>query len=168
MLRRSVQCGSLVAVIGGLGVIGAGCLDRPVVTANPQTKTTFGGLLAENSVDQLDILFDIDNSASMGDKQALLELAIPDLIGRLVNPNCVDGMGNSSGPSAMGVCTVANTAPEFPAVHDMHLGIVSSSLGTRGGDLCYPTQMTNDAMPFLDGMPSISSHTDDQGHLLAR
>jgi hypothetical protein len=168
MLRRIVQCGALVAVIGGLGVIGAGCLDRPVVTANPETKTTFGGLLAENSVDQLDILFDIDNSASMGDKQALLELAIPDLIGRLVNPNCVDGMGNSSGPSAMGVCTVANTAPEFPAVHDMHLGIVSSSLGTRGGDLCYPTQMTNNGMPFLDGTAALPSHTDDQGHLLAR
>jgi hypothetical protein len=43
MLRRIVQCASLVAVVGGLGVIGAGCLDRPVVTAEPLTKTNVRG-----------------------------------------------------------------------------------------------------------------------------
>jgi hypothetical protein len=117
---------------------------------------------------QVDLLFDIDNSASMGDKQTLLELAIPDLVNRLINPNCVDANGYSQGPSVAGICATAGTKAEFSAVHDMHLGIVSSSLGMRGGDLCYPTQMTNNGMPFLDGNPSISSHTDDQGHLLGR
>ncbi len=97
-------------------------------------------------------------------------MAIPDLITRLVQPNCADATNNLV-PS-----TLVNGAPtcaagqslEFRPVHDMHLGIVSSSLGARGGDLCLPDQMTNLGEPFLDGMPSISSHTDDQGHLLSR
>src|ERR1700733_4434221 len=114
MLRRIVQGASLVAVIGGLGVIGAGCLDRPVVTAEPLTKTTFSTAVAQNSVDQLDILFAIDNSASMGAKQNLLELAIPDLITRLVNPNCIlnsDPTGQTSlGPSNGGDCTAVQPA----------------------------------------------------------
>ena len=38
MGRRIMQCASLLAVVGGLGVVGAGCLDRPVVTAEPLTK----------------------------------------------------------------------------------------------------------------------------------
>jgi hypothetical protein len=50
----------------------------------------------------------------------------------------------------------------------MHLGIVSSSLGSRGGNLCTPDAMTNGGSPFLGGKPSISSHNDDQGHLLGR
>jgi hypothetical protein len=170
MLRRIVQCASLVAVVGGLGVIGAGCLDRPVVTAQPQTKTNFSTAVAQNSVDQLDILFDIDNSASMGDKQNLLELAIPDLISRLVTPNCLDNTTNASDgpstPNAMGIpaCPAGQTL-EFPPVHDMHLGIVSSSLGSRGGDICFANQMVG---PFADGTAAQPSHTDDQGHLLGR
>ena len=121
----------------------------------------------EKTAIQVDLLFDIDNSASMGDKQALLELAIPDLVKRLVNPNCLDANGNSAGSSVDGACP-AGQSLEFKRVQDMHLGIVSSSLGSRGGDVCYPTQMTNNGQPFLDGSLSVSSHTDDQGHLLGR
>ncbi len=179
MLRRIVQCAAVVAVIGGLGAIGAGCLDRPVATAEPKTSTNFSVTVTENSVNKVDILFDIDNSASMGDKQALLELAVPDLINRLVNPNCLSNADPTGmtvvGTSVAGDCTgqAIPSTSEFNAVHDMHLGIVSSSLGSRGGDLCYSSQMTNEnamgqGQAFLDGMPSISSHTDDYGHLLNR
>jgi hypothetical protein len=137
-------------------------------TGAPPGDAAPGTVGNQTTAFQVDLLFDIDNSASMGDKQALLELAIPDLVNRLVNPNCVDANGAAKGPSMAGTCTAAGTTAEFPAVHDMHLGIVSSSLGTRGGDLCFPTQMTNNGEAFLDGNPSLSSHTDDQGHLLGR
>ena len=90
-------------------------------------------------VNKVDLLFMIDNSASMGDKQAYLGAAIPDLVARLATPNCI----NASNGSVVGSSTLdadgnavcpAGTEPEFPAVHDMHVGIVSSSLGPRLGD----------------------------------
>jgi len=104
----------------------------------------------------------IDNSASMGDKQSLLGLAIPVLIQRLVTPNCVDASGNPiagvvSDPN--GNCAMGK--PEFAPVKDLHIGIVTSSLGGRGGDSC-PDNATNPAAP------SLSAHTDDRGELINR
>ncbi len=135
--------------------------------------------------DKVDLLFDIDNSASMGDKQAYLSNAIPDLIHRLVSPNCLNTAGNTyTDPMTMqgamaspdGVCPSDASGSvgkaEFVPVHDMHIGIISSSLGPRGvTDTCLanapepvtPAEaMTNpQAGPFL-------RHNDDQAHLLNR
>jgi hypothetical protein len=41
-------------------------------------------------VSPIDLLLAIDNSRSMGDKQAMLALAVPDLIDGLTNPACVE------------------------------------------------------------------------------
>jgi hypothetical protein len=171
-MNRSISCALTTAAAIGLGTLSGGCLDRPVVAVEPLTKTNFSNRVTQDAVDKLDILFDVDNSASMGDKQAYLEAAIPDLIKRLVNPNCIENIDGVTvaGPSIDDSCAsyaVASTL-EFHPVRDMHLGIVSSSLGNRGGDVCPPTQMTNDNGPFADGSPAIPSHTDDQGHLLSR
>ena len=112
------------------------------------------------AVDKIDLLFMIDNSASMGDKQALLAAAIPDMITRLVTPNCVDTNGAVVGISDQsGNCTTG--AAEFPPVHDMHIGIVSSSLGARGGNVCDPTMMNV-------ANPTLNAHQDDRGELIAR
>jgi hypothetical protein len=121
---------------------------------------------------KIDLLFDINNSPSFGDKQVLLAAAVPDLVTRLVQPNCLNGT-SIAGPSSNGSCAAyPGSTIEFPPVHDLHVGIISTSLGSRGvtggGEVCDPTQMTNAGMPFLDGMPAISSHADDQAHLLNR
>ena len=116
-----------------LGVVGAACLTRPVVTSDPNLKTNFTSVLHNQSVDKLDLLFMIDNSASMGDKQTLLAQAVPDMIIRLVSPNCVDTNGNTIGPSTNGMCQSGKI--EFPPVHDMHIGIITSSLGGRGASM---------------------------------
>jgi hypothetical protein len=42
------------------------------------------------SGDKLDLLFMIDNSISMADKQELFGLAVPALVGRFVDPVCID------------------------------------------------------------------------------
>jgi hypothetical protein len=110
-------------------------------------------------VDKLDLLFMIDNSSNMGDKQALLAQAVPDLIARLVAPNCVDAQGNVVGVSTGGQC--AQGMLEFQPVVDMHIGIVSSSLGGRGSDQCDPGA-TNPANGKLN------AHNDDKGHLIDR
>jgi hypothetical protein len=110
--------------------------------------------------DKVDLLFMIDNSASMSDKQALLKEAVPDLLDRLVNPRCVDANDPNKvvGTSSGGTCAAG--VLEFPAVHDLHVGIVTSSLGGRGSDACPPEQ--NPANPSLD------AHNDDNGHLVMR
>jgi hypothetical protein len=80
---------------------------------------------------KVDLLFMIDNSASMGDKQSLLAEAVPDMLERLA------------------------------VVSDMHIGILTSSLGGRGGDQC-PANAVNPAAP------SLNAHNDDRGELVAR
>src|ERR1700722_10326208 len=73
---------------------------------------------------KVDLLFDIDNSASMGDKQAYLAKAVPDFVNRLVNPNCIAG-GATVGVSTHGSCSAFAGSPlEFAPVHDMHIGVI--------------------------------------------
>src|SRR5262249_11911693 len=115
--------------------------------------------------DKIDVLFDIDNSASMGDKQAYLAKAIPDLIARLVSPRCIDPNGEANGYGADPDGHCAEGTAEFPPVRDMHLGIVSSSLGGRLGaaSVC-----PGSATLAVAGGGMMPRHNDDQGHLVAR
>jgi hypothetical protein len=154
--RVSAAAAALVAVAGCNGVIANEAL--------PGTSVTFEENFSNNVIEKVDILFDIDNSASMGDKQNYLKAAIPDLVDRIVNPNCVDPLtGASVGASTSGSCRqFPGTRPELTAVHDLHLGIISSSLGPRGGDSCDP--QANAPMPF----DNVLAHNDDQAHLLNR
>jgi hypothetical protein len=101
----------------------------------PQTKST-----------KLDLLFVVDNSPSMADKQTFLQQAVPAMLIRLLIPNCVDanGVPNGSSADANGACF--NGTPEFTPVDDIHIGVVSSSLGGRG-KTCTPGTTTN---PFDD------------------
>jgi hypothetical protein len=125
---------------------------------------SYGTPIVATAAQKVDLLFDIDNSASMGDKQSYLARAIPDLINRLVNPNCVDPTGSFVSTSSGGMCP-GGSQLEFAPVFDMHLGIVTSALGSRLGDLCDPNAMAGGAgQPFA----GVSAHNDDQGHLVAR
>jgi hypothetical protein len=177
MLRKFVQGCALVGVVVGLGALGAGCLDRPVTAASPTIKTNFTSAVNQSGIDKVDILFDIDNSASMGDKQQYLIEAIPQMIARLVTPRCistakgdaggqplVDGTGNDiNADPASGACPTGS-APEFTAVHDMHIGVVTSSLGGRlGPGLCDPT-----ATAKTTGGATVSDFNDDKGELINR
>src|SRR5260221_4486579 len=67
---------------------------------------------------KVDLLFMIDNSGSMGDKQELLREAIPDLLTRLVNPKCIDDTGNILSDSQNGVCATGHL--QFKLVADIH------------------------------------------------
>ncbi len=124
--------------LAGLGLVSAvaasavGCLDRPVSPASPNTTNVFVQDIRQTTIDKIDLLFMIDNSISMADKQLILADAVPQLLNRLITPQIVDGK------------------PEFKAVVDIHIGIVSSSLGGHGGDQCSeggpnsnPTQYDN-------------------------
>lgn len=109
--------------------------------------------------DKVDMLFVVDNSSSMGDKQALFVQAIPDLIEMLVNPPCLD-KGNVQDPAddtivpfdADGTCP-DGVGTAFAAITDMHIAVISSSLGNHGlggAEIC-PDQ----------------PHMNDQAHLIS-
>jgi hypothetical protein len=160
---RGPGAGAFFAGILALGVSLSACGARtPLLVDQGDSITGDGGVPPRHlaPADKIDLLFMIDNSASMADKQALLKDAVPDLLTRLVNPRCVDPNDRSKilGTSSAGDCTEG--VLEFPAVHDLHVGIVTSSLGGRGSDACPPRPNPVD--------PSLDAHDDDHGHLIMR
>jgi hypothetical protein len=133
---RLVRAGlASLAAAGAVAVFATGCLDRPVVKQKPTTSNVFVDQIIQTAVDKIDLLFMIDNSVSMQDKQEILKAAVPVLVKRLVTPICVDATGKATGEvSSGGVCR--NGTAEFSPIGDIHIGIVSSSLGSHGGDVC--------------------------------
>ncbi|HYQ02792.1 MAG TPA: hypothetical protein VER96_29175 [Polyangiaceae bacterium] len=135
------NAGSESATNGGAD----GSPELPLADAGPQQQSS-----------QLDVLFVIDNSASMDDKTAVLVQSVPGFIARLVNPPCVDDSGI---PTAMQ--PASGTEPcktgrrERSPVRDMHVGVITSSIGNHGGSFC-----TTPATDVVD------PHLDDQAELI--
>ena len=94
---------------------------------------------AQARSERLDLLFVIDNSIGMADKQQLLLEAVPNLVSRLLDPYCRDERGNLTPNDGTG-CP-AGTELEFSPVRDMHVGVISSSLGGHGGIACTPAAL---------------------------
>jgi len=148
---RLVRAGvASLAAASAIAALVTGCLDRPVAPAKPETSNVFVDQLVQTAVDKIDLLFMIDNSVSMADKQEILKSAVPLLLRRLVQPNCLDAQGHATG--AFGTCT-GDTTPEFNPIGDIHIGIVSSSLGAHGGSVCATAATPDD-------------HLDDKAHLI--
>jgi hypothetical protein len=131
---------------------GAGCLTRPVGQQPPTTKVNFTSTVSQQQVDKVDLLFMIDNSSSMADKQQILADAVPNLIRGLLTPRCVDANGVAQGAAVADPngskdnnygCPAASE-PEFKPVSDLHIGVISSSLGSFGGDVCPDSGRFND------------------------
>src|SRR5262245_27782344 len=78
---------TLVSLVGA-GFGASACLNRPLCDTDCRPKTTniFVDQIQQKSVDKIDLLFMIDNSISMADKQAVMKDAVPDLVQRLVSP----------------------------------------------------------------------------------
>ena len=129
--------------------------------------TTFQQL-SNRDVGGIDLLLMIDNSSSMADKQKILSDAVPQLLGQLVAPNCVDAQGNYTGATAqLGAnppCT--SGTPEFNPVNNIHVGIVTSSLGDHGANtLCTPGNPTSYTDPTT-GPILQPPDVNDQGYLV--
>ncbi len=153
LLRAGVAS---LAAAGAIAALATGCLDRPIAQPEPKTSNVFVDQIIQTSVDKIDLLFMIDNSVSMADKQEILKAAVPVLVNRLVSPICVDpttGKPTTGSANAQGTCPNQNDSPEFSPIGDIHIGIVSSSLGAHGGSVC--SMATSD-----------QDHLDDKAHLI--
>jgi hypothetical protein len=146
-------------VVASACVVMPACIRRPVSQQEPTTKISFDTVVPQPAIDKIDLLVMVDNSASMADKQRILADAVPDLVKGLVLPKCVDKKtrlptGAPSDPTKpdKDMCP-EGSEPAFPPITDMHIGVISSSLGGLGSVQC---------------ATATSARNDDRGHLLAR
>ncbi|MDI3290603.1 hypothetical protein [Polyangium sp. 15x6] len=154
-------------VLVAAGLVACGDPVRPVVSCESLNCTPGPWIhrLEAPPVEKLDLLLALDNSRSMADKQALLASAVPDLVLRLVNPPCVspEGVAAQQQPDhPLDLCP-AGTSRVMPPVLDIHIGVLSSSIGGHGADSC------PDLVPDEKACAGQANTTNnDKGHLVAR
>ena len=142
--KNSWGGGSLTLSVSLLGALVSACLDRPLCTdCHPNTTNQFVMRVPTNGVDKIDLLFMIDNSGSMADKQAMLSRAVPSLLSRFVSPLCLDENGKPNGGHLTDGRCAAGVA-EFPPIGDIHIGVITSSLGVPGSSKQCPRTDTLD------------------------
>lgn len=112
---------------------------------------------------KIDLLLAVDNSKGMVQYQSLLAQVVPELLERFTNPLCIDSswapMANES-ESGGDSCPDGSTR-EFQTITDIHIGVISSSLGFNGADTCVESQ--------TGVCPQIPNSTvDDNARLLDR
>ncbi|HEX2881032.1 MAG TPA: hypothetical protein VHO25_15980, partial [Polyangiaceae bacterium] len=148
------------AGVGGSG--GDGAADAGVVIGGGGAG--FGPADATSS--KLDLLLMIDNSVSMADKQQILQMAVPDVVGRLVNPMCVDTEGNQY-PVETAALQPEDDCPtvdgealsrEFQAIADINVAVITSSLGGFGA--------TSGACANVVGGTNTETQKEDLAHLV--
>jgi hypothetical protein len=155
------------ALLAGLIALATtGCLDRPLCPGpgqmdsdcSPRTTNLIVDTLVQTSVNKIDMLFVIDNSASMADKQIILKDALPVLVQRLVNPSCVRAGGelNPNVPADAQAKCPAGESREFKPLENINIAVITSSLGDFGAD---------DGGCTPDGTPA-KSERNDNGQLL--
>jgi hypothetical protein len=163
MRRRFLQAGStLLAATAGLA-LASGCAGRttlewdlgedagsdagPVVDAGPPP-------IARSS--KVDVLFVVDNSPNTDAAHDMLAASVGYLVDRFTHPACVNGLGNvvATTPDSAVPCPVGMR--EFTPRTDVHVAVISTSLGGHGADICSPQN------------PGWDPTQNDSGHLLAR
>ncbi len=100
------------------------------------------------------MLFVVDSSVSMADKQNILNVSVPSFVTRLVNPLCVDAQGKPVATQpASGALACTSGTRELAPVKDLHLGVITTSLGSHGGTVCASAATSDE-------------HPDDRAELL--
>ena len=152
---------------GGQAPVGGAASTGGHATTGGNVAT--GGTTTSAPVSSVDILYMIDNSSSMADKQQVLAASLPQLLAQLAQPNCVDSSGQILGISQLTATgpTCAAGKLEFKAINDIHIGIVSSSLGDHGANtLCTPGNSTQYTDPNTGTQIMYPPDVNDMGRLL--
>ena len=157
----------LAAAVTAVGCAGEVVVQPPGCSgASCACSSSVVARLTESSLDKIDLVLAVDNSRSMADKQAVLAMAVPDLLRGLVNPSCVDpasGAPSASQPSGpLDPCPDPATKRAFAPILDIHVGVVTSSLGGHGSDAC------PDSETFSCPAGATNTSNNDRGHLVSR
>lgn len=95
-----------------------GCLQRELTPLNPCTISGVKEVVKVSNVDNVDLLFVIDNSTSMQQEQMQLRSELPKLVEVLTSGDR-DGDGSQ----------------DFPPVKSLHVGVVTSDMGVGGNTI---------------------------------
>src|SRR5688572_11243468 len=96
-----------------------GCLERQGKPVSPCTYSSVGLGIEVESVDQVGLLFMVDNSNSMMEEQVSLTAQFPELA-RILATGDFANNGNNTDPG------------DFQPVRDLNVGVVTSDMGTNG------------------------------------
>jgi hypothetical protein len=107
----------LLAAALSLGLYG--CPQQELAPLVPCTVSTVSLDAAQSGTDQVDLLFVIDNSASMSEEQVKLNRQLAHLV-QVLTSGDFDGVSN------------ANGQPDFKPVGSLRLGVISTDLGSNG------------------------------------
>jgi hypothetical protein len=142
----------IAAIVAGTSLAGCGKVRLPdLPDGAPPVPPTL--IATRDRVNSVDLLFVVDNSPSMADKQLVLTDAVPQLVKRLVDPGCVGTDGTYDSDWNGNACP-AGTTRDFDPVNDIHIGIITSSIGAHGASVCLATETGH--------------FNDDRAHLLTR
>ncbi len=114
MLKRSLRTTWLVPA-ATLALMG--CPNEELAPLEPCTVAGISEEITQSGTDQVDLLFVIDNSGSMTEEQQKLEIELPNLV-KILTTGEFDG--------------TVDGEPDFQPVKSLHLGVVSTDMGTQG------------------------------------
>ncbi len=165
--RASLFAGAAFATGAALT---AGCLERPAVEQTPTTSNIFVEQVINTEIEAIDLLFVIDNSVSMADKQEILQEAVPKMVSRLVTPDCVNPAGERQVNDGQDCASYgADYAVEFTPIDDIHIGVITSSIGGFGSTNCQMGDSVDKSMLIPKVRPDADPPVPDptgQGFLL--
>lgn len=179
------SAGGPTSANGGAGAMGTGAVGTGAVGAGAASSeggespgvgaATNGGAAPEapqvprddgpqREATKLDLLLAVDNSISMADKQLLFSQTLPELIERLINPPCVDAAGVvTSQPASPQAACPGSSQREIEPLRDVHVGVISSSLGAHGAsgskDVCV-TAEDDDHAHLIPTLRAVDSYAD--------
>ena len=142
----------VLAALVWLALLGGGCFQ--VAGYDDFTFVEpYRGPLDDSGIDKIDLLFVIDNSRGTKDKHRILADTLAAFLERLLNPRCINVSTLEPvadvGPGEGALCGNGERR-EFAPVRDLHIGVITSSLGGQGGGLC------------------TEPNSNDRGHLVSR
>lgn len=114
MRRKQRHLLASVAAVAGLTAF-IGCSDRELRPLNPCTVQGVAERVKVTNIEEVDLLFMVDNSNSMSQEQNALSRELPNLV-RVLASGDIEGDG----------------VQEFPPVRSLQVGVVTSDMGTGG------------------------------------
>jgi hypothetical protein len=137
-----------VPLVIAIFVLAPGCFERPLSSADPCTRVRVGVSVQDGPIDEVDLLFVIDDSSSMAEEQASVITEIPRAIQLLAS-------GDRNGDGSI----------DFTPPRSLHVGIISTDMGVgdvTGVATCSPG-FGDDGVLRIDSAHGAGCPTDLRG-----
>ncbi len=122
-----------VIAVALTAVLAAGCGKTTLDDHDPSVSGPSWDVMHSGRVTKLDLLLVVDNSRRMKDKQDVFAASAQRWVRHLLSPRCLDP--HTSAPSGEEF-PCSEGVSEIDPILDVHVGVITTSLGAHGGDIC--------------------------------